>query len=110
MEIKINHSEVNRFCDASQNQSEFMREKILFWKEKLTELQGIWQGEDADAFFENAFSYIERLNIIPECYDSLSNFVGSANKEYYETDMEGKKQFEKDAMEEDYVKNNYYGY
>ncbi len=108
MELKINHNEINRFCDSSDNQSELMREKILFWKDRLKELHEIWQGEDSDIFFENAFSYIERLNVIPTCYDSLSHFVSGASKEYYETDMEGKNQFEKDVMEEDYDKDSYY--
>lgn len=97
MDLIVNHSELNDFCDMSNVQSELMAEQIKVWQDKLDELKDVWQGEDADTFFDNATSYVNRLTIIPECYDSLTEFVGSANKEYHQKDLDNKKEFEKEA-------------
>ena len=111
MDLRVNHNDINDFCDMTDMQSEMMREIIKFWLDKFDELKEIWQGEDADKFFENASSYIKRLTVIPKCYDSLSGFVGSANREYRDTDFESKKVFEKDTIYEESVaddRNNRY--
>ena len=105
MDLKVNHSGLNDFCDMSDIQSELMNEQIRVWQDKLGALKDVWQGDDADTFFDNAMSYVNRLTIIPECYNSLSEFVGSANKEYHEKDMESKKEFEKEAAYKEGVTN-----
>ena len=105
MDLRVNHNEINEFCDMTNMESEMMKDVINLWLEKFDELREIWQGDDADKFFDNATSYVKRLNVIPQCYDSLSGFVGSANKEYRDTDIEGKKDFEKDTVYEEGVMN-----
>lgn len=110
MDLKVNHNDINAFYDASNLQSESLQENIKFWLEKLDELEDIWQGEDADAFFDNCTSYLKRLTIIPKCYDSLDSFVLKANKTYRDTDLEGKKKFEREKLDKGGVrngKNNY---
>ena len=97
MDLIVNHSELNDFCDMSNIQSELMNEQIGIWQDKLSELKEVWQGDDADAFFDNATSYVNRLTIIPECYNSLTEFVSSANKQYHQKDLDSKKEFEKTA-------------
>ena len=100
MDLRVNHEELNNFYDLSNNESEYLREKIEFWLEKIEELKEIWQGKDADEFYENTRNYFERLKVIPEFYDTVNNFVLKANKEYRETDLESKKDFEKAAVDE----------
>jgi len=105
MELKVNHNEVNTFCDMSEAQSEILSEQIEIWNIKLDELKEVWQGDDADKFFENAGDYVRRLNVIPECYNTLHEFVGKANNEYHNQDMENKREFEKDPVMELEVRN-----
>ena len=100
MDLRVNHEELNNFYDLSNNESEYLREKIDFWLEKIEELKEIWQGKDADEFYENVRSYFERLKVIPDFYDTVNNFVIKANKEYRQTDEESKKEFQKAVVDE----------
>lgn len=95
MDLRVNHEEINNFYDLSQNESDLIKENINIWIQKIEELKEIWQGTDAEEFYENATNYFKRLNIVPEFYDSLNNFVLEANRKYRETDNESKKEFEK---------------
>ena len=105
MNLRVNHNEINHICDVSNVQSEQFKENINIWLSKLDELKEIWQGEDADKFFENSISYIKRLSVISNCYDSLGDFVMGANRAYHNTDLEGRKQFERDTVYEEGVIN-----
>lgn len=105
MDLIVNHSELNNFCDNVSVQSDVLKEQIEIWKDKLQELEEIWKGEDASLFFENATSYIKRLDVIPNCYDSLDSFILGANREYRNADMEFKKEIEKQSIDFDSTKN-----
>ncbi len=94
MNLRVNREALNNFYDLSNNESEFLREKIDLWLEKIEELKEIWQGKDASEFYDNTKNYFERLKVIPEFYDTVNNFVIKANKEYKEADMESKKDFQ----------------
>jgi uncharacterized protein YukE len=113
MDLRVNQTEMNGVCDYSNVQSEQFQENVNFWLTKLDELKEIWQGEDADEFFENATSYIKRLSSIKNCYDSLEDFMMSANRSYRDTDLENSKEFQTDDVYEEGVLNvedSYQGY
>lgn len=95
MDLKVNHEELNNFYDLSQNEREFIKEKLSEFLEKIEELHVIWQGTDSDEFYDNVTNYIKRLEIIPNFYDTMNNFVLDANREYRKADSESKKEFEK---------------
>ena len=101
MDLRVNHEELKNFYDNSNNESDYLKEKIDFWLKKIEELKVIWQGNAAEEFFQNAESYFERMKLIPEFYDSVNNFVIKANREYKDTDKESKKNFQKVAKEWD---------
>lgn len=101
MDLRVNHDELDNFYDLSRNESEFLREEIDVWLEKIEELKTIWQGEDADEFYENVRNYFERMHILPEFYDSVNDFVIGANKEYRNTDLESRDEIQKVVKEED---------
>lgn len=95
MNLRVNHEGLNEFYDLSNNESEYLKEKIEFWLEKIEELREIWQGIDADEFYENAKHYFEKMKIIPEFYDSVNDFTIKANRVYKNVDEESKKDFKK---------------
>ncbi len=102
MNLRVNHEEINNFYDLSKNESEFIREKIDFWIKKIDELKEIWQGEDADTFYDNATSYLKNMYILPEFYDSIDDFIINANRQYRNTDLLSKKEFQKITDLEEY--------
>ena len=101
MDLRVNHEELKNFYDNSNNESDYLKEKIGFWLSKIEELKAIWKGKDAEEFFQNAENYFERMKIIPEFYDAVNDFVIKANREYKDTDKESKKNFQKAAKEWD---------
>ena len=102
MDLRVNHEELNNFYDLSKNESEFLREEIDYWLLKLDELKDIWKGEDADEFYNNASSYLKRMYVVPEFFDSVNEFVIGANRQYNNIDNESKDEFEKVVVREDY--------
>lgn len=95
MDLRVNHEEINNFYDLSQNESDLIQENINYWLDKIEELRQIWQGKDADEFYENVTSYLNRLKVVPEFYNSVNDFVLDANRQYRKVDQESKKDFEK---------------
>ena len=79
MDLRVNHNELDNFYDLSKNESDFLREEINVWLEKLEELKNVWQGEEADEFYENVKDYFERMHILPEFYYSVNDFVIGEN-------------------------------
>lgn len=102
MNLRVNHEELDNFYDLSRNESEFLREEIDLWLKKLEELKNVWQGEDADIFYENVTNYFERMHLIPEFYDTVNDFVIEANKQYKKMDLDARNEFNKVIKEEDY--------
>ena len=95
MDLRVNHEEINNFYDLSKNESDLVQENINYWLDKIEELRQIWQGKDSDEFYENVTSYLNRMKIVPEFYNSVNEFVIDANRQYRNVDQESKKEFEK---------------
>ena len=95
MDLRVNHEEINNFYDLSKNESDLVQENINYWLDKIEELRQIWQGKDSDEFYENVTSYLNRMKIVPEFYNSVNEFVIDANRQYRNVDQESKKDFEK---------------
>ena len=72
----------------------------------LNELKGVWQGEDADIFYEEAFNYINRMKTITNCFNVLGNFMNDANHSYEESDTSLKNELEKEANNYEYDNDN----
>ena len=100
MDLRVNHEELNNFYDFSRNESDFLREEIELWLEKIEELKDVWQGDDANDFYENVTSYFKRMNILPEFYDSVNEFVIGANRKYKEVDYNAKNEFQRAVARE----------
>ena len=106
MDLKVDYDELTAMCTLSDKNSEDLRKEIEYWQAKLNELQEIWSGSDATAFFKNAGNYIKRMNVIPNTYDALTNFMKNANREYNVLDNESRLEFEQKSQEdvmEEYV-------
>ena len=102
MDLRVNHEEIDNFYDLSTNESEFVREKIGFWLKEIDDLKKIWKGKEANEFYDNVTSYLKRMYVIPEFYDSVNDFVLEANKQYKNVDLSAKKEFEKIQDQEEY--------
>lgn len=97
MDLIIDHDGLNHFYDLSQNESELLRENMQLFLSKINDLKEVYKGKDAEIFYENVESYFKKLEVIPEFYEAVNNFVIEANKRYKNTDRESKREFIKVA-------------
>lgn len=100
MNLKITCDELNNVCISTDNNSEMLKKEIDFWMSELNKLQEIWSGDDASEFFKNSTNYIKKMEIIPNTFNKLSNFMKSANIEYNNVDNEAKLEFERNSQED----------
>lgn len=95
MNLKVNYEELNHFCNSSKNENDIFKDKISIWINKIEEMKEIWQGEDADEFYENITNYFKKLSLVPLFFDSIGNFVSEASNRYRNDDLESKNEFNK---------------
>lgn len=109
MVVKVRHKELMEVKSNMINNSEELDIEINNILQYLNELKGVWQGEDADIFYEEAYNYINRMKTITNCFDVLGNFINDANHSYEVSDMSLKEELEKEANNYEYDNYNQFG-
>lgn len=106
MVVKVRHKELMEVKSNMINNSNELDIEINNILAYLNELKGVWQGEDADIFYEEAFNYINRMKTITNCFNVLGNFMNDANHSYEESDTSLKNELEKEANNYEYDNDN----
>ena len=109
MVVKVRHKELMEVKSNMINNSEELDIEINNILQYLNELKGVWQGEDADIFYEEAYNYINRMKTITNCFDVLGNFINDVNHSYEVSDMSLKEELEKEANNYEYDNYNQFG-
>ena len=106
MIVKVKHKELNDVKNKMFNDAERLNVEIDNLLQYLTELQGVWQGTDAEVFRDEAYNYINKMRGISECFNVMGNFINNANGTYEQSDNNLKKDLEKEAQDSEQY-NNY---
>ena len=88
MTIKADYQEINNtvlLMDENYNTLNSEIDNIL---KNLDGLKNLWQGEDADIYYNNAIDYMNNMKSIPEIYKSLSDVIKTMNQNYKELDKD----------------------
>ena len=86
MMIKVRPDGLKNVTKNIDKDREELEYEINYWISKIEELQGIWQGEDADIFYNSCLSYVKRMSSITDFYDTMREFVGYSRYKYTEND------------------------
>ena len=86
MLLKVKHNELNQVSDTIKNDSEAYDVEIEKMLKNIETLKGIWQGDDADTFCENATEYITKMKNITVAMRNMNKVITAANKGYEDND------------------------
>ena len=100
MEIKVNEDDLNLVKTTMDKDAQDLQTSIEKIVAQLEILRGIWQGQDADRFFDNARDYFEKMKGLPACMQNMSKFINRANGDFNEGDSSFSKELETEVVEE----------
>lgn len=86
MLLKVDSEELDDVRNNIKKDGDFILEEIKKMSLELENLKTIWQGEDADRFYANFSSYLNKLGNIPSYLGIVDNFINRINNKYTEND------------------------
>ena len=86
MLIKVDSEELDRVRVDIKGDGELLLIEIENMSQAWETLKGIWQGDDADAFYGNVSEYLTKMKNIPNYLDVVQRFVGKMNGKYTDND------------------------
>lgn len=86
MLLKVDHDELEKVCDNIRKDGDYLFKEIETMSNELENLKNVWQGEDADSFYANFSSYLNKLGNIPKYLGVVDNFINKINNKYTEND------------------------
>ena len=101
MIIKVKHKAIEDITKTiNQDQEDFDKE-IDNMLGQIERLKAIWQGTDANVFYEKVTEYIKNMKKITNTMKTISNFSNSANKGFIDVDQSFGKDLEEEANKYD---------
>lgn len=100
MLVKVDHRELENIKDVMKTDSDLLDEEINVMLNNLEKLRTIWQGEDSDKFYNNAFNYISRMKTITNAMGVMGEFIYNMNNNYQENDKQFSKEIEVNVSNE----------
>ena len=82
MLLKVKYDELKEVADTINNDSSLLSEEIKKLLDQIEKLKSIWQGIDADAFYENSYDYFQKMTTISATLNNLGKFIEKTNNEY----------------------------
>lgn len=109
MEIKVDEEELKNMTTTMGKDADSLDEAIQAITQQLEILRGIWEGQDADKFFDNAREYFEKMQGIPNCMRNMEKFANRANSDFNTSDESFSKELDTEVDEkylEEYLNEN----
>lgn len=100
MNLNIDYDALENCGDVSKINAEKLLEQIKIWEENIDYLKKIWQGEDAEIFFDKADNYLKNAETLSMCMDTIGSFMKSATNRYYEEEEVWSKEVERERNED----------
>ena len=100
MDLKLDGETLYEVEKTMEKDSQDLDKAIETITDALEELRGIWEGQDADKFFNNTREFFEKMKGIPMCMRNMGKFMNKANKDLNEKDAEFSKELETEVTGE----------
>lgn len=88
MILKVDKEELQNVSDELFKSSSSFEEEIKLWEKEISELKEIWEGYDAEVFYNRISAYLEKLKMVSACSSSISSVISKTNDEYIKKDDE----------------------
>ena len=88
MKIKVEKEELNTINKIIDDDKTELENKLDYLLSLVNDLKTVWQGTDAEEFYNKAETYITFLRSVPTIYGSIYNVIDGANKTYTQLDTD----------------------
>ena len=105
MDLKLDEEGLFEVETTMENDSQDLDTSIMTITDALEELRGIWEGQDADKFFNNTREFFEKMKGIPMCMRNMGKFMNKTNKDLIDKDEEFSGELETE-VDERYEQNS----
>lgn len=99
MDLKVNHSELNRVKTTMVKDAEDLDACVDKLKGQMEILRSIWQGNDADVFCANVSEYFDKMKGLPVSMRAMGKFIDKANGDFQDGDDSFSKELETEVDE-----------
>ena len=106
MDLKVNHSELNRVKETMVKDADEFDAGIDKLRGQIEILQSIWQGNDATVFCSNVGEYFEKMKGLPVAMRAMGKFIDKANVDFQDGDDSLSKELETEVDEYEQGYNN----
>lgn len=96
MNIKANFSELTEVSNKMQTNADNLDDEIEKALESIESLKKIWQGEDAETFYDSATTYFTQMKVLPSTMKILGKFVDNSSSKYRDNDDGFRKEISKE--------------
>lgn len=106
MNINVNFDELDELRKVSENNKNYLEDEINKLLSSIERLQKIWQGEDFDRFYDNAYNYISRMKVLCEFMETTNKFIKEVGNSYQDQDEEFSNSLKEEEAKLDEKNNN----
>lgn len=82
MKLMVKNDELDNVLERLSDNEIDLQKQLEELQKQIERLKEIWQGEDANALYNKAESYLEFLDFLPVVYNTLSSLMNAANNKY----------------------------
>lgn len=100
MNLNIDYDALENCGDVSKKNAEALLEQIKIWENSIDDLKEIWQGEDAEIFYNKADGYLKNAETLSMCMDTIGSFMKNATYVYYDEEENWSREIEKERNED----------
>ena len=104
MRIVADKEDLKNVSDDLVKSSKSVNDEIDLWEKSILELKQIWQGKDADMFYNRIDEYLLKLRMLSAASNSIGGFINKVNNTYIKKDEEFANELKK---ENDLYESNY---
>lgn len=88
MELKVRHQELNDIVKKSGDNATLLNNEIDKLFKEMGNLKEIWQGIDANNFYDSLDDYLKQMKEIPKFFELINYYIDKIDKNYKQIDNE----------------------
>ena len=86
MIVKVKYSELDEVKKKMLSDKDLLKLEIERLLKATDKLHSIWLGEASDSYYNNAYPYIKRMEVLVNSIDTIEQFIDGSSKQYKEND------------------------
>lgn len=106
MVIKIKHEELKQVKDVMKKDADLLVGEIDILIAQIEKLKTIWQGQDANVFYNHMMDYTSKMKTIPAAMTRISEYINKVNNRYADSDRAFSRQLRTEVDEDEPNRNN----